>query len=136
MSGRWCTQHLPAAHNVVVYIFSGGYRSPPYALWNFPSLHFVISHIVIISAGIFLTVDSVRFGYREADARNGWNSLPPPHRLANYDEEVTGETGSREERLTSSTSSDSVIDKSKIYDGEEGARMINGNLIRLLLYSI
>ena len=35
--------------------------------------------------GIFLTVDSVRFGYREADARNGWDSLPPPHRLVNYD---------------------------------------------------
>ena len=36
--------------------------------------------------GIFLTVDSVRFGYREADARNGFNALPPPHRLVNYDE--------------------------------------------------
>jgi len=35
--------------------------------------------------GIFLTVDSVRFGYRECDARNGFNSLPPPHRLVNYD---------------------------------------------------
>jgi (S)-2-hydroxy-acid oxidase len=64
--------------------------------------------------GIFLTVDSVRFGYREADARNGyvyhsvvydelivffltllfllihamhdsWDALPPPHRLVNYD---------------------------------------------------
>ena len=35
--------------------------------------------------GIFLTVDSVRFGYREADARNGFTSLPAPHRLANYD---------------------------------------------------
>lgn len=33
---------------------------------------------------IFLTVDSPRFGYREADARNGFNALPPPHRLANY----------------------------------------------------
>lgn len=37
--------------------------------------------------GLFLTVDSVRFGYREADARNGFDSLPPPHRLVNYDEE-------------------------------------------------
>jgi len=37
--------------------------------------------------GVFLTVDSVRFGYREADARNGFDSLPPPHRLVNYDEE-------------------------------------------------
>jgi isopentenyl diphosphate isomerase/L-lactate dehydrogenase-like FMN-dependent dehydrogenase len=36
--------------------------------------------------GVFLTVDSVRFGYREADARNGFDSLPPPHRLVNYDE--------------------------------------------------
>jgi len=35
--------------------------------------------------GIFLTVDSVRFGHRECDARNGFNSLPPPHRLVNYD---------------------------------------------------
>lgn len=37
--------------------------------------------------GIFVTVDSVRFGYREADARNGFNALPPPHRLVNYDDE-------------------------------------------------
>jgi (S)-2-hydroxy-acid oxidase len=37
--------------------------------------------------GLFLTVDSVRFGYREADARNGFNALPPPHRLVNYDED-------------------------------------------------
>lgn len=36
--------------------------------------------------GIFITVDSVRFGYREADARNGFNGLPKPHRLVNYDE--------------------------------------------------
>lgn len=36
--------------------------------------------------GIFLTVDSPRFGYREADARNGFNSLPAPHRLENYHE--------------------------------------------------
>lgn len=33
-----------------------------------------------------IQVDSVRFGYREADARNGFNALPPPHRLANYDD--------------------------------------------------
>lgn len=36
------------------------------------------------SRGIFLTVDSVRFGYREADARNGFCALPPPLTLANY----------------------------------------------------
>lgn len=41
------------------------------------------------TSGVFLTVDSVRFGFREADARNGWNALPPPHRLVNYDEELT-----------------------------------------------
>jgi len=35
---------------------------------------------------IFLTVDSVRFGFREADARNGFDALPPPHRLVNYDD--------------------------------------------------
>ena len=41
--------------------------------------------------GIFVTVDSVRFGFREADARNGFNSLPPPHRLVNYDDVGTSE---------------------------------------------
>eukprot|EP00980_Cylindrotheca_fusiformis_P008146 scaffold1727_cov133-Cylindrotheca_fusiformis.AAC.49 len=40
--------------------------------------------------GIFVTVDSVRFGYREADARNGFNALPPPHRLKNYDDGIQG----------------------------------------------
>ena len=67
--------------------------------------------------GIFLTVDSVRFGYREADARNGWNALPPPHRLVNYDEEVARKTpGSRKKWLAPEAS----VDTSKIYDGEEG----------------
>ena len=37
--------------------------------------------------GIFLTVDSVRFGYREADERNGFNKLPDPHCLMNYEQE-------------------------------------------------
>lgn len=41
------------------------------------------------TTGIFLTVDSVRFGFREADARNGWNALPEPLRLVNYDSETT-----------------------------------------------
>ena len=41
---------------------------------------------VISFAAIILTVDSVCFGYREADARNGFNALPPPHRLVHYDE--------------------------------------------------
>ncbi|GAX17406.1 (S)-2-hydroxy-acid oxidase [Fistulifera solaris] len=39
--------------------------------------------------GIFLTVDSVRFGYRPADARNGFNALPAPHRLVHYDDDHT-----------------------------------------------
>lgn len=43
--------------------------------------------------GIFLTVDSVRFGFREADARNGWNALPPPHRLVNYDHNHKNDDG-------------------------------------------
>ena len=34
--------------------------------------------------GVFLTVDSVRFGFREVDARNGFCALPPPLTLANY----------------------------------------------------
>ena len=70
-------------------------------------------------AGVFLTVDSVRFGYREADARNGWNALPPPHRLVNYDEEVASKSpGSRKKWLAPEAS---VVGKSKIYDGEEDA---------------
>lgn len=38
--------------------------------------------------GVFLTVDSVRFGYREADERNGFSSLPDPHRLMNYEQDL------------------------------------------------
>lgn len=71
-----------------------------------------------LNTGVFLTVDSVRFGYREADARNGWNALPEPHRLVNYDDEVATKTlGSREKWLAPEAS---VVDKSKIYGGEEG----------------
>jgi isopentenyl diphosphate isomerase/L-lactate dehydrogenase-like FMN-dependent dehydrogenase len=36
-------------------------------------------------SAVVLTVDSVRFGVRHADARNGFNALPYPHRLVNYD---------------------------------------------------
>jgi isopentenyl diphosphate isomerase/L-lactate dehydrogenase-like FMN-dependent dehydrogenase len=36
-------------------------------------------------SAIVLTVDSVRFGVRHADARNGFDALPYPHRLVNYD---------------------------------------------------
>lgn len=70
--------------------------------------------------GVFLTVDSVRFGFREADARNGWNALPPPHRLVNYDfEENTRK--SQEKTKPRRAPETSVIDKSKIYKGEEDA---------------
>lgn len=34
--------------------------------------------------GLFVTVDSVVFGFREADARNGFGGLPAHLRLANY----------------------------------------------------
>ncbi|KAL3788144.1 LOW QUALITY PROTEIN: hypothetical protein HJC23_005482, partial [Cyclotella cryptica] len=61
-----------------------------------------------INAGykeIFLTVDSVRFGFQEADARNGSNALPKPLRLVNYDEKT----------------SQTDIFTSKIYSHEEDA---------------
>jgi hypothetical protein len=118
--------HTSATHNVAMYLKRGASLTMH---MDFP--RYIRNSYIFICVGIFLTVDSVRFGYREADARNGWNSLPPPHRLANYDEEASRENGSREERLASK-SSDSVIDKSKIYDGEEGARRC-GDLVRLLL---
>ncbi|CAB9505584.1 Peroxisomal (S)-2-hydroxy-acid oxidase [Seminavis robusta] len=60
--------------------------------------------------GIFLTVDSVRFGYREADARNGFNALPAPHRLVNYDEPNTSSVQS-----TSNNSSGSSMEQT--YNG-------------------
>jgi hypothetical protein len=53
--------------------------------------------------------------------------LPPPHRLVNYDEDMFGDAGRRGEEIHESKSGDDgVIDKSKIYGGEEGARMMNG----------
>lgn len=39
-------------------------------------------------SAICLTVDSVRFGSREADWRNNFNGLPPGMTLANYPTEV------------------------------------------------
>mmetsp|Transcript_25721 Transcript_25721/g.53729 ORF Transcript_25721/g.53729 Transcript_25721/m.53729 type:complete len:348 (-) Transcript_25721:209-1252(-) len=70
--------------------------------------------------GVFLTVDSVRFGYREADARNGFNALPPPHRLVNYDEEVARKGAPQSQKKWPAPEA-SVVDKSKIYGGEEDA---------------
>lgn len=53
--------------------------------------------------GIFITVDSVRFGYREADARNGFSALPPPHRLANYDHVDTSTSNDNSNNKNDST---------------------------------
>lgn len=71
--------------------------------------------------GIFLTVDSVRFGFREADARNGWNALPEPHRLVNYDEEIANKQHSSKAKQSSWLSPEASIDKTKIYSGDEDA---------------
>ncbi len=71
--------------------------------------------------GIFLTVDSVRFGFREADARNGWNALPEPHRLVNYDEEIAHKQNSSKAKKSSWLSPEASIDKTKIYSGDEDA---------------
>lgn len=71
--------------------------------------------------GIFLTVDSVRFGFREADARNGWNALPEPHRLVNYDEEISNKQQSSESKKSSWLSPEASVDKTKIYSGDEDA---------------
>ena len=40
--------------------------------------------VALAYRGVFLTVDSVRFGFREVDARNNFCALPPPLTLANY----------------------------------------------------
>nr|ANG60899.1 glycolate oxidase protein [Skeletonema marinoi] len=71
--------------------------------------------------GIFLTVDSVRFGFREADARNGWSALPEPHRLVNYDEEIANKPQSSESKKSSWLSPEASVDKTKIYAGDEDA---------------
>jgi len=72
--------------------------------------------------GIFLTVDSVRFGYREADARNGFNSLPAPHRLVNYDGELGIASSSTSNKIWHAPdSSSNVVEKSKIYNAEKEA---------------
>jgi (S)-2-hydroxy-acid oxidase len=58
--------------------------------------------------GIIVTVDSVRFGFREADARNGFNALPPPHRLVHYDPETAAA-----DRSSSSSSLESTYNGKK-----------------------
>lgn len=65
--------------------------------------------------GLFLTVDSVRLGYREADARNGFDALPPPHRLVNYDDRNDGHT----EGCASDSSSNCTSSKESTYNGRK-----------------
>jgi isopentenyl diphosphate isomerase/L-lactate dehydrogenase-like FMN-dependent dehydrogenase len=94
--------------------------------------------------GIFLTVDSVRFGYREADARNGWSALPPPHRLVNYDDidddnddnnfvddEKKNKNG-KQSNCETTLGASIGIDTSKIYAGEEGEFVHNVMQIKIL----
>jgi len=77
--------------------------------------------------GIFITVDSIRFGYREADARNQFTTLPPPHRLVNYDDYVAvippGVSSSITQRSSSTSSSaDEQRNLAKVYNsGQEKA---------------
>lgn len=59
--------------------------------------------------GIFLTVDSPRLGYREADARNGFNALPEPFRLANYPSSMR-ETYNRQEHDAWDQNSEQLFD--------------------------
>ena len=56
-------------------------------------------------SGFFVTVDSVRFGFREADARNGFNALPSPHRFVNYDE--------NEDQITKSSTMEGTYNSKK-----------------------
>jgi (S)-2-hydroxy-acid oxidase len=69
--------------------------------------------------GIFLTVDSVRFGYREADARNGFNALPPPHRLVNYDEPPSSEATAAAAALEKSSRRSSSLGLDQTYNSQE-----------------
>ena len=69
--------------------------------------------------GVFLTVDSVRFGYREADARNGFNALPPPHRLVNYDDDVDVDTPLAVAAATIDSSSSSSTTLDRTYNSQE-----------------
>jgi isopentenyl diphosphate isomerase/L-lactate dehydrogenase-like FMN-dependent dehydrogenase len=75
--------------------------------------------------GIFLTVDSVRFGYREADARNGFNALPPPHRLVNYDDDNDDNGGLKERQVQQQSSSSSLSSSSQLleqtYNGKKAS---------------
>ena len=60
--------------------------------------------------GIFLTVDSVKFGFREADARNGFDALPEPHRLVNYDGTPLDQTYNAQEAAAWDQSSENMFD--------------------------
>jgi len=66
--------------------------------------------------GIILTVDSVRFGAREADKRNGFSSLPPPHRLVNYDNKNIENTYNAKTHLAWDQNSEILLDETITWD--------------------
>ena len=63
--------------------------------------------------GIFLTVDSVRFGYRPADAHNGFNALPSPHRLVHYDDDDNNDDNNNNNNVETSTGKKAVYNAQK-----------------------
>eukprot|EP00557_Chaetoceros_sp_GSL56_P005218 CAMPEP_0176503522 /NCGR_PEP_ID=MMETSP0200_2-20121128/15409_1 /TAXON_ID=947934 /ORGANISM="Chaetoceros sp., Strain GSL56" /LENGTH=392 /DNA_ID=CAMNT_0017902821 /DNA_START=154 /DNA_END=1332 /DNA_ORIENTATION=+ len=65
--------------------------------------------------GIFLTVDSPRLGYREADARNGFNALPEPFRLANYPASF-GDTYNKQQHEAWDQNSQELFDTNVTWD--------------------
>ena len=66
--------------------------------------------------GIFLTVDSVHFGYREADARNHFNALPPPFRLVHYDETRLDQTYNSADRDAWDQNSQQMFEQNVTWD--------------------
>jgi len=69
--------------------------------------------------GIFLTVDSIRFGYREADARNGFDALPAPHRLVNYDDELLMQAIDNNHSGDNDNNNNRNDDASKVYNARQ-----------------
>jgi isopentenyl diphosphate isomerase/L-lactate dehydrogenase-like FMN-dependent dehydrogenase len=70
--------------------------------------------------GIFLTVDSVKFGAREADARNGFDALPAPHKLANY-ENIPSFVPDASSLSTTTNRTDASIDLADTYNARNHA---------------
>ena len=77
--------------------------------------------------GIFFTVDSVRFGYREADARNGFDSLPDPHCLMNYEAELS-KTYNAQTHNSWDQNSENLFDTSLTWDALEWVKQHSGGL--------